>query len=175
MSDGRSPALQRPVQTRVSLIAALARNRAIGRGQALIWRIPADLAHFKKLTHGHPVIMGRATWESIGRALPGRRNLVLSRRPGYAAAGAEVLPGLEQALRACAEAPEVFVIGGAQVYEQALPLAQRLWLTEIDADPEADVYFPQWPRERFRQISREHHAAEREVPAYDFVLYERAG
>lgn len=159
--------------TRVSLIAALARNRAIGRDNALIWRIPADLAHFKKVTHGHPIVMGRKTWDSIGRPLPGRRNLVVTRQEAWSAQGAEAVASLQEALRLCVEAPEVFVIGGAQIYEQALPLAQRLWLTEIDAEAQANAWFPAWPREQFEQISREHHAAQDGIPAFDFVLYER--
>ncbi len=159
--------------TRISLIAALARNRVIGRDNTLIWHIPADLAHFKKLTHGHPIVMGRRTWDSIGRALPGRRNIVITRQQAWQADGAEPAASLQEALRMCAEAPEVFVIGGARVYEAALPLAHRLWLTEIDASPDGDARFPDWPRERFLQVQREHHAAADGLPAYDFVLYER--
>ncbi len=159
--------------TRVSLIAALARNRVIGRDNSLVWHIPADLAHFKKITHGHPVVMGRKTWDSIGRPLPGRRNLVVTRQEAWNAQGAEPVASLQEALSLCVEAPEVFVIGGAQIYEQALPLAHRLWLTEIDAEPQGDAWFPAWPRDRFEQISREHHEAQAGIPAFDFVLYER--
>ncbi|MDE2120029.1 MAG: dihydrofolate reductase, partial [Betaproteobacteria bacterium] len=162
-----------PSFPRISLIAAVARNGVIGRDNALIWHIPADLAHFKKITHGHPILMGRRTWESIGRPLPGRRNIVITRREDWRADGAEPAASLEQALALCAEAPEVFVIGGAQVYAEAMPLAHRLWLTEIDATPEGHVHFPDWPREAFEPISREHHAAQGSLPAYDFVLYER--
>ncbi len=164
-----------PSPTRISLIAAVARNAVIGRDNALIWHIPADLAHFKKITHGHPILMGRNTWESIGRALPGRRNIVITRQERYAAPGAETAASLTQALELCAEAPEVFVIGGAQVYAEALPLAQRLWLTEIDAATDGHVRFPDWPREAFEQVSREHHDAQGKLPAFDFVLYERRG
>lgn len=162
-----------PTSPRISLIAAVASNGVIGRDNALIWHIPADLAHFKKITHGHPILMGRRTWESIGRPLPGRRNIVITRREDWHADGAEPAASLEQALALCAEAPEVFVIGGAQVYAEAMPLAHRLWLTEIDATPEGHVHFPDWPREAFEQVSREHHAARDSLPAYDFVLYER--
>jgi dihydrofolate reductase len=162
-----------PTPTRVSLIAAVASNGVIGRDNALIWHIPADLAHFKKITHGHPIIMGRRTWESIGRALPGRRNIVITRRQAWQADGAETAASLAEALALCAEAPEVFVIGGAQVYADALPLAHRLWLTEIDAQPDGHVRFPDWPREDFEQVSREHHEAREGLPAYDFALYER--
>lgn len=165
--------MEPPSSTRVSLIAAVASNGVIGRDNALIWHIPADLAHFKKITHGHPILMGRRTWDSIGRALPGRRNIVITRRQGWEAPGAEVVASLPEALRLCAEAPDVFVIGGAQIYEQALPLAHRLWLTEIDASPQGHVRFPKWPREAFETVSREHHAAQPGLPAFDFVLYER--
>ncbi len=162
-----------PTPTRVSLIAAVASNGVIGRDNALIWHIPADLAHFKKITHGHPIVMGRRTWESIGRPLPGRRNIVVTRQEAWQADGAEAAASLAEALGLCAEAPEVFVIGGAQVYAEALPLAHRLWLTEIDAQPEGHVHFPDWPRQDFEQLSREHHAAQGALPAFDFVLYER--
>ncbi len=168
------PAMPSELQpTRITLIAAVGRNRAIGRGNALPWRLPEDLAHFKKLTHGHPIIMGRRTWQSIGRALPGRRNLVLSGDAAFAAAGAEVFAGLPQALQACVEAPEVFIIGGAAVYAQALPLARRLWLTEVDDAPQADTFFPAWPRQDFEEVERTRRPAGDGRPAFDFVLYER--
>ena len=157
----------------VTLIAAVGADGVIGRGNALIWRLRADLAHFKRTTLGHPVLMGRKTWESLGRALPGRRNLVISRDPGYAAAGAEVCGSLADALQRCAGEPEVFVIGGAQIYHAALPLAQRLWLTEVHASADGDAHFPRWDRAAFAERSREPHAAADGAPAFDIVLYER--
>jgi dihydrofolate reductase len=158
---------------RVAIIAAVASNQVIGCGQKLIWHLPADLAHFKRVTLGHPILMGRRTWESIGRPLPGRRNVVISRDATFNAHGVEVATSLQHALDLCAEAPAVFIVGGAQIYAQALPLAQQLWLTEIHAEPHGDVHFPAWERSAFTVVSRDLHAAMGYLPAYDFVLYER--
>jgi dihydrofolate reductase len=113
----------------ISLIAAMAGNRTIGRDNALPWRLPEDLRHFKATTLGKPVIMGRKTWESLGRPLPGRRNVVVSRNPDYRPEGGELTGSLAEAIAATADADEVFVIGGAELYRQALPSAQRLYLT----------------------------------------------
>ncbi|OIQ85362.1 dihydrofolate reductase [mine drainage metagenome] len=157
----------------LTLIAAVGANGVIGRGNALIWRLRDDLAHFKRMTLGHPVLMGRKTWESLGRALPGRRNLVLSRDTTYVAAGAEVCGSLADALRRCEGEPEVFVIGGAQIYLAALPLARRLWLTEVHASADGDAHFPRWERTEFVERSRQPHAASGDAPAFDIVLYER--
>jgi dihydrofolate reductase len=131
----------------VALICALAHNGGIGRGNALLWRIPEDLQHFKRTTMGCPVVMGRKTWDSIGRPLPGRRNIVVTRNAAWAAAGAEAAASLDDALARVADAPKVFVIGGAQLYALALPVADTLVLTEIDADaPDADAFFPAFDR-----------------------------
>ena len=160
---------------KISLIAGVARNGAIGRDNQLLWRLPEDLARFKALTMGHPVIMGRKTWDSLParfRPLPGRRNMVLSRRPDLALEGAEVFGSLAQALAACAGDGRVFVIGGAQVYAEALPRADRLELTEIDADFEGDCFFPEWERQSFSEIMREQKASP-EGWHYDFVTYQR--
>lgn len=169
-----------PMQTRprsslprIAVIAAVASNGVIGRGNGLIWHLPTDLAHFKRVTLGHPIIMGRKTWESIGRPLPGRRNIVISRDTAYAASGAELAGSLQQALALCTDVPEVFVVGGAQIYAEALPLAQQLWLTEIHAEPLGDVHFPTWDRNAFTEASRDSHPAQDELPPFDFVLYER--
>ena len=128
------------------LIAAVARDGGLGRDGELLFRIPEDLRRFKALTLGHPVVMGRKTWQSIGRPLPGRRNLVVSRDPSYAAEGAEVVGSLAAALAATDSAAQVAVIGGASLYAAALPLADRLELTEIDAERPADTWFPAWDR-----------------------------
>lgn len=126
------------------LLAAVARDGGLGRAGALLFRIPEDLKRFKALTLGHPVVMGRKTWQSIGRPLPGRRNLVVSRDPAFAAAGAEAVPSLAAALEATRDAAQVAVIGGASLYAEALPIADRLELTEIDAVAPADTWFPTW-------------------------------
>jgi dihydrofolate reductase len=146
----------------VTLIAAVCRNGVIGRGAELVFRDAKDAQHFKHATLGKPVIMGRKTWESLParfRPLPGRRNLVVSRHSGYTAPGAEVLGSLEAALAAVADAPEAMVMGGGELYAQALPLASRLVLTEVDAAPDGDVFFPPWPREDFERVSQLPHAA----------------
>ena len=131
---------------RVALIAAVGRNRAIGRGGELIWRLSPDLRRFKRLTMGHPILMGRKTFESIGRALPGRTNIVLTRRSAFAVDGVVVVHSLSEALHAAARAPggkDVFVIGGGELYAQALSLARCLHLTEVDDAPaDADTFFP---------------------------------
>ena len=158
---------------RVSIIAAVADNGAIGRDNALLWHLPADLAHFKRVTVGHPVIMGRRTWESLGRPLPGRRNLVVSRNASLVAPGAELCGSLPDALHRCADVPEVYVIGGAALFAEALPMAWQLWITEVHASAEADTFFPEWPRADFIEASREPHPAEAGRPGFDVVRYER--
>lgn len=134
------------MQPKISIIAAVCRNRALGRGGDLLYHISADLRRFKSLTMGHPIIMGRKTFESFPKGpLPGRRNIVISRQPDYAPAGAEVYASPQEALAACGDVDEVFVIGGGQVYAEFLPLASRLLLTEIDAAPnDADTFFPEF-------------------------------
>lgn len=156
----------------VSLIAAVARNGGIGRNNALLVRLPEDLAHFKRTTLGSPVVMGRKTWDSIGRALPGRRNVVVTRSPDFTAPGAESAPSLEAALALLAQEKNVYVIGGASIYAEALPHADELVLTEIDADLEADTFFPDWNRRDFRQTSRESHRTA-EGLRYSIVNYRR--
>jgi dihydrofolate reductase len=128
----------------ISLVAAVARKRAIGRDNQLLCRISEDLKFFKRTTMGAPIVMGRKTWDSIGRPLPGRRNVVVTRNPQWQAEGAERAASLHDALALLREAPKVFVIGGGEIYAQALPLADELVLTEIDADFEADAFFPAW-------------------------------
>lgn len=157
---------------RVYLVAALARNEVIGAQGKLPWHLPEDLQHFKKLTLGRPVIMGRRTWESLGRPLPGRENIVVTRRAGYAAAGASVASSLQAAIALCAGEPVAFVIGGAELYAAALPLADGLVLTEIERDYEGDTRFPAWDRGAWRATQRETHTSKDGV-RFDFVLYER--
>jgi dihydrofolate reductase len=164
------------ISPRINLIVARARNGVIGRDGALPWRLPEDLAFFKRTTMGHPIVMGRRTWESIGRPLPGRRNIVVSRRSDYTAAGAEVAPSLDEALRLCAGSAELFVIGGAQLYAEALARADRLFVTEIDADFDGDTRWPAPDPAQWREAAREHlpPAGERQF-GLDFVIYHRRG
>ena len=153
-----------------ALIAAVARNGTIGRDNALPWRLPEDLRRFKALTMGHAMIMGRRTWESLGRPLPGRRHVVVSRDPGYRAAGITVVHSLADALAAGGD--DAYVIGGAMLYEQALPFVDRLELTEIDADVAGDAYFPAFDRSQWQEVGRESHRTD-EGLGYDFVTLVR--
>jgi dihydrofolate reductase len=141
---------------RRSLVVAMARNRVIGRDNALPWRLPADLAHFRKVTMGHPIVMGRKTHESIGKALPGRLNIVVTRNRDYRAPGCTVVPSLEAAWRAAGDAEEVCVIGGTSLFREALPIADVIHMTEVEADVEGDTYFPEFDRGEWseRQIAR---------------------
>jgi dihydrofolate reductase len=160
---------------RLALIAAVARNGAIGRDNDLLFREPADQRHFRESTLGCPVVMGRKTWDSLParfRPLPGRRNLVLSRDATLKADGAEVVSSLDEALARTADAPRVCVIGGAQLYALALPRADELVLTEIDADLPGDVFFPAWDRAQFVESSR-HGAVSTGGLRYAFVNYQR--
>lgn len=158
--------------TRISLIAAVAANRVIGIDNRLPWRLPADLQHFKRLTLGHPILMGRKTWESLPGRLPGRPHVVISRDPEYRAEGALVVHSLEEALAACAGDEEVFFIGGENLYRQAMALADRLYLTEIQAEFVGDARFPEFDRDVWRETSRECH--ESDGAAYHFVVYDKA-
>ncbi|MGE6792314.1 dihydrofolate reductase [Pseudomonas guineae] len=161
------------------LIAALAENRVIGRDNQLPWHLPADLKHFKALTLGKPIIMGRKTWDSLGRPLPGRLNLVVSRQPGLQLEGAEVFASLEAALeRAEAwahanDADELMLIGGAQLYALGLAQAERLYLTRVTLSPEGDAYFPALNLTQWQLSESAAHTATAETPAYVFETWER--
>ena len=169
-----APAVPAPGAPRIGLIVALAANGVIGRNNALPWHLPADLKRFKALTMGHPVIMGRKTHESIGRPLPGRRNLVITRNRGYSAPGCEIFHSLAEAIDACRGAEQVFVIGGAELYRESLPRAHRLEFTEIHAEFEGDATFPEYFLAHWRETGREIHGNEAGIPfRYDFVRYER--
>jgi dihydrofolate reductase len=157
----------------IVLVAAVARNGVIGAAGKLPWHLPEDLKHFKQLTLHHPVIMGRRTWNSLGRPLPGRRNIVVSRKPGFAAAGASVVASVQEAIALCADEPVAFVIGGAELYAAALPLADGLVLTEIQADYVGDTRFPDWDRAAWRIAARESHLSGAGL-RFDVVRYERA-
>jgi dihydrofolate reductase len=160
---------------KVSIIAALADNGVIGRAGTLPWHLPDDLRRFKTLTLGRPILMGRRTFESIGKALPGRRNLVLTRGHGPLPAGVEAVPSLAAALAQCAPAAELCVIGGAEVYAQALPLATHLELTRVHATIAGDVRFPEYDSGRWRELERsEHPADERHAWPMTFLTLTRA-
>lgn len=145
---------------RLALIAALAENRVIGRAGRLPWYLPADLAHFKRLTLDKPILMGRRTWESLPGVLPRRRHIVLSRDPAYRVEAATLARSLDEAIVAAGEAPELMVIGGAALYAEALPRADRLYLTLVHAPVEGDVYFPAWDLEDWLETSRSEHPAD---------------
>ncbi len=158
----------------VTIVAALGRNRVIGKNNRMPWHISDDLKRFKALTLGHPVVMGRKTFQSIGKPLPGRENIVITRSHAFAAPGCRVVHSLAEALTAAQGAAEVFVIGGAQIYALALPLAGRLQLTEVDAAVDGDAYFPDFDRSAWREISRgPGSTAGPDRLRYDFVTYER--
>jgi dihydrofolate reductase len=160
---------------RVSLLAAVARGGVIGRDGTLPWHLREDLARFRELTTGHAVVMGRRTWDSLPdrfRPLPGRRNVVVTRNPEWSADGAERAGSIEDALRLLAQERNVFVIGGGEIFERALPLADELLLTEIDLDVEGDAFFPEWERDAFVEAVRERHVADDGTP-FAFVTYRR--
>jgi len=157
----------------VSLIAALAANGVIGRGNALPWRLKEDLAHFKALTMNRAVIVGRRTFESIGRPLPGRSLIVLTSRAGYAPDGVEVAASLDDALK-LAHGEEVFIAGGAEVYRQALPVADRLYLTRLERDYAGDTFFPPCDLTGWSLVHQQRHDARGDQPAFSFLTYQRA-
>ena len=141
--------------TRLTIIAAVARNGVIGHRGGMPWHLPGELAQFKATTLGHTLVMGRATFDSIGRALPGRRTIVITRNPTWHHAGVETAHSFADALALAGPGDEVFAAGGAQIYELALPFAQRLVITEVDAEPEGDTWFPSWARADWVEVSRE--------------------
>ena len=159
----------------IVLVAALARGGAIGLGGGLPWHLPEDLRHFREVTLGSPVVMGRRTWESLParfRPLPGRRNVVVTRNHAWQADGAERTGSLEEALELLGGEQRVCVIGGAQLFDAALPLADELVLTQIDADVEADTFFPALPDDTFERVAHEAHVSATGLP-YAFVTYVR--
>ncbi len=154
---------------RISMIAAMAKNRVIGHKNTLPWHLPEDLKHFRNLTMGHHILMGRKTFESIGKPLPGRKSVVISRNPDFFFQGVEVARSIDQAISLCSGDEEIFFIGGAALYDQAIVFAQRIYLTEIRQEYEGDAYFPEIDAEVWQEASRERHGG------YDFVVYERKG
>jgi dihydrofolate reductase len=163
----------------ITLIAALSKNRVIGKNNDLPWRLPDDMKFFMETTKGHCVIMGRKNYESIPhkfRPLPDRTNIVVTRQKDFRAEGCQVVHSLEQALASIDQKSEeeVFIIGGAEIYKLALPYAHKLYLTEIDAEIEGDTFFPLFDKTVFQEQSRKHHVADaKHVFAFDFVLYSK--
>jgi dihydrofolate reductase len=158
----------------ISVIAAMTRNRIIGRNNELPWHLPADLKHFKALTMGKPMIMGRKTWESLPGLLPGRQHIVVSRNPDYVAQDAILALSLDEAIAAAGDAPEVMIIGGANLYQQALEIANTLYITLIDMEVEGDVSFPPLDKTVWTQSQFEHHSADEKNPHdYSFIIYRR--
>ncbi|MCB1751480.1 MAG: dihydrofolate reductase [Gammaproteobacteria bacterium] len=162
------------IPNRISLIAAIAENCVIGRGNKLPWHLPADLKHFKQLTMGKPMIMGRRTWQSLPGLLPGRVHIVISRDHGFTAAGCEIARSFDEALRKAGPAPEVMVIGGGALYKQVLPYASRMYLTLVRAEIDGDILFPRFDKADWIELEREEHLADaRNVYDYVFLTLER--
>jgi len=157
--------------TRIVLVAAVAANGIIGANGKLPWHLPEDLKHFKRVTLGHPVIMGRKTWESLKGPLPGRDNIVVTRTAGYETPGAAVASSLEAALALCLGEPVAFVVGGSSLFAESLPSAAGLVMTEIHKDFEGDTWFPPYDRSRWKESQREQHVTA-DGMKFDFVLYE---
>lgn len=163
---------------RLSVLVAMAKNRIIGKNNQLPWHLPADLKHFKFLTMGHTIVMGRKTYESIGRPLPGRENIIITRQAGYGVPGAMVANSLQDALLICEQGKtinsESFIIGGEELYRQTLDLCQRMYITEIQSDFEGDVFFPEFDRSDWDEIQRDKHTSENDAHIeYHFVILDR--
>ncbi|SMC22290.1 dihydrofolate reductase [Andreprevotia lacus DSM 23236] len=159
--------------TRFAIISAVARNGVVGIDNKLPWHLPEDLKRFKALTMGAPMLMGRKTFESLPGLLPGRRHLVITRNADWSAPGAEVFGSLAAAMAACGDVPTAFVIGGGEIYTQALPLVDTLCLTEVDLAPEGDAWFPEFDRSEWQEAEREAHTSTNGI-GFAFVTYQRA-
>ena len=155
----------------VSIIVAVANNNAIGGDNRLLWHISADLKRFKAITSGHAIVMGRKTYESIGKPLPNRQNIVITRNADLVLPGVEVVLSIDAA-KAIAKGDELFVIGGGEIYQQTMPLADRIYLTRVWADYKADTFFPEIDMSIWKEVSREDFSAEGDAPAYSFILLE---
>ena len=157
----------------ISIIVAMASNRAIGINNQLPWHLPADLKHFKSVTMSKPIIMGRKTYESIGRPLPGRTNIVITRNPDWSAEGVEVAGSVDDAIACAGDVPEVMIIGGAEIYKLTLAHADRLYVTEVDLQVEGDAFFPEINSEDWQETERGAFPAIDGKPAYAFVTYDQ--
>ena len=160
--------------TRISLIVAMAKNRVIGADNKIPWHLPNELKLFKRLTMGHHIVMGRKTYESINRLLPGRTTVVVTRQRGYVVPGAIVAHSVADAIEACEGDDEVFVIGGADIFRETLPIADRLYLTVVDAEPQGDVLMPDFDASAWRETSAESFVPdEKHAYGYQFTVYDR--
>ena len=160
----------------LSIIVAVADNGVMGSNNQLPWRLPDDLKHFKALSLGKPIVMGRKTFDSIGRPLPGRLNIVISRQPGLEIPGCRVVTSIDEALAAAQPAPEVVIVGGADIYRQVLPQVQIIHLTRVHANIAGDVLFPELQEHEWREVAKEYHPAdERHAHAFTFSTLERVG
>ncbi len=153
----------------ISIVVAIAENNAIGKNNELLWHLPKDLKFFKQVTSGNTVIMGRKTYDSIGKPLPNRRNIVISKQPNLVIAGAEVFNSLETALKNCIHEKEIFIIGGASIYKEVLPFCNRIYLTKVHHSFNADVYFPEANFSDWKILSEENHYKD-EKHLYDFTF-----
>lgn len=159
---------------KLSIVVAISENNAIGKDNQLLWHLPADLKHFKEITSGHTIIMGRKTYESIGRPLPNRRNVVITRQPDLQIENIEVVNSLQEAISLCENEDEVFIIGGAEIYKHAISLTDRIHLTTVHQEYEADAFFPKLNADEWLEINQEYHAAdEKNSVAYTFSTLER--
>lgn len=159
---------------KISLIVAAAENNAIGKNNQMLWHLPNDFKYFKKITTDHSIVMGRKTFDSIGKALPNRRNIVISRNQDFKAEDVDVANSLEEVLLYCRDEREIFIIGGAEIYKQALPLAQMIYLTRVHTSLAGDAFFPSLPSGEWKLVSEEYHEAdEKHAFAYSFEVYEK--
>lgn len=159
---------------KLSIVVAISENNAIGKDNQLLWHLPADLKHFKEITTGHPIIMGRKTYDSIGRPLPNRRNIVITRQKDLNLPSIEVVNSLDEAIKLCQNENEVFIIGGAEIYKHAIAITNNIYLTTVHQNYEADVFFPHLDKSEWKEIEREHHQHdEKNSVAYTFSTLQR--
>jgi len=158
--------------TKLSIIVAVAKNRVIGINNTLPWHLPEDLKRFRALTMGHHIIMGRKTYESLGRLLPGRTTVIVTRNQDYKVEGALIASSLESAITLCKDDDEIFLIGGAELYQDGLRLSSKLYITELDLQVDGDAHFPQYPAEEWQQVLRETHISEQGL-TFSYVTYQR--
>jgi dihydrofolate reductase len=166
------------ITMRLSILVAMARNRVIGQNNTLPWHLPADLKHFKSLTMGHPIIMGRKTYESIGKPLPGRTNIIVTKQTSFHAPGTKIANSIEEALEISKDSShtndESFIIGGAELYQQTLKLCHRMYITEIQSDFAGDTFFPEYNHDEWQETAREMHQGDDKTDlAYHFVILDR--